>query len=325
MKTLDCFWSLLFAFFFSLSACSSGDDESPNSEVSYSDIEIDSTIITNGLNFTSESGEKSISFSAKDNWTLNIASTTSGATWCTASATSGSKGNASVKFFVTENTSYDDRSVSTTIKSGTVSKTFSISQKCIDALLVTNNKYEVGQEGSTINIEVKANIDYKIEVSEKAKEWITESSGRALTNYKHTFNVAMNEELEKREGEIYFKSDDKVETIKVYQSGGAIILLSQNEYNVSDKGDTISVDIRSNIEYEVKMPNVNWIINEASSRGLSSHTLKYIIAANEQYKERSANIIFYDKNSGVEEVLKIVQERKEPEGNEIEGMPNEEW
>ena len=91
-----------------LSACSSGGDEpiipSPNPEVIKSEIMIDSDIITNGLSFTNEKGEQSISFSTNENWTLSVASTTSGTTWCKASATSGSKGSATVKFSVDENT-----------------------------------------------------------------------------------------------------------------------------------------------------------------------------------------------------------------------------
>ena len=313
MKTFRFVGFALFAILLCLSACSSGGDEpiEPTPEVTKSEITIDSSIITNGLSFSTDKGEQSISFTTNENWTLSIAETRSGVTWCTASATSGSKGTASVKFTVTENTDYDDRSVSVTIKSGTASKTFKISQKGVDALLVTTNKYEVTQEGGTIEIEVKANIDYKMEISEKAKEWIKESSSRALTTYKHKLDIAMNEDVEKREGEITFKSGDKVETVKVYQAGGAIILLSQDEYPVGDAGETISVEIKSNVEFGVQMPNVDWITDETSSRGMSSHTLKYAIAANEGYDNRSAEIIFYDKNSDVKDTLKVVQAQKD--------------
>ena len=299
-----------------LASCSDGGSENPieptpKPEEVKTEIIIDSSIISNGLSFSAAEGEQSISFSVNANWTLSIASTTSGTTWCKASATSGSKGTANVKFTISENTDYEDRSVSVTIKAGTVSKTFTITQKGVDALLVTTTKYEVAQEGGQIEIEVKTNIDYKMEISEEAKDWIKESSGRALTTYKHKLDIAMNEDAEKREGEITFKSGDKVETVKVYQAGGAILLLSQNEYNVSDKGDTISVDIKSNIDFGVQMPDVDWIIDEASSRGMSSHTLKYIVAANEGYDNRSADVVFYDKNSDLKDTLKVVQAQKD--------------
>ncbi len=309
-------WLMLAIMAFVLASCSGGSSEdpinpTPKPEEPKTEITLDTGIVTNGLSFGITEGEQSISFSADANWTLSIASTTGGVAWCKASVTSGSKGTANVKFIVTENTSYDDRSVSVTIKAGSASKTFTITQKGADALLVTSQKYEVAQEGGQIEIEVKANISYQMEISETAKSWITESSSRALTTYKHKLNIAMNEDAENREGEIFFKSGDKVETVKVYQTGGAIILLSQNECFVSDAGETISVDIKSNVEYGVQMPEVDWIIDEASSRGMSSHTLKYVIVSNEGYDNRSAEIVYYDKNSDLKDTLKIVQAQKD--------------
>ena len=299
-------------------SCSDGGSDNPvnptpKPEEVKTEITIDSGIISNGLSFASSQGEQSISFSVNADWTLSVASTTSGTTWCKASATNGGKGSANVKFTIDENTSYDDRSVSVTIKAGTVSKTFTITQKGADAMLVTTTKYEVAQEGGKIEVEVKANVDYQFAISETATAWITEakSKSRGLTTYKHTFEIANNEDVEKREGEITFKSGDKVETVKVYQAGGALILLSQNEYTVSDAGDTISVDIKSNVEYGVQMPDVDWITDEASSRGMSSHTLMYVITANESYDNRSAEIIFYDKNSELKDTLKVVQVQKD--------------
>ena len=299
-------------------SCSDGGSDNPvnptpKPEEVKTEITIDSGIISNGLSFASSQGEQSISFSVNADWMLSVASTTSGTTWCKASATNGGKGSANVKFTFDENTSYDDRSVSVTIKAGTVSKTFTITQKGADAMLVTTTKYEVAQEGGKIEVEVKANIDYQFTISETAKDWIAEakSKSRGLTTYKHTFEIAMNEEAEKREGEITFNSGDKVETVKVYQAGGAIILLTQNEYTVSDAGETISVDIKSNVDFGVQMPDVDWITDEASSRGMSSHTLKYVVAPNEGYDRRSAEIIFYDKNSDLNDTLKVVQVQKD--------------
>ena len=297
-------------------SCSDGGSEDPVNptpkpeEVKY-EITIDSSIISNGVSFDAKAGENSISFTTNGNWTLTVASTTNGATWCKASAASGAKGSATVKFTVEENTDYEDRSVSVTIKVGTASKTFTITQKSADALLVTTNKLEVAQEGGNIEVEVKANIDYQMEISETAKGWISEVSSRALKSYKHTFTISTNEEVEKREGEIIFKSGDKVETVKVYQAGGAILLLTQDEFTVSDAGEMITVEIKSNIEFGVQMPDVDWIDDEASSRGMSSHTLNYYITPNEGYDTRSAEIIFFDKNSDLQDTLKVIQAQKD--------------
>jgi hypothetical protein len=242
---------------------------------------------------------------------LSIAEARNGVSWCTPSATSGTKGNVTIKFTLTENTEYEDRSVSVTIKAGTASSTFKITQKCADALLVTSSTFEIGKEGGNIELEVKANIDYQIEISDAAKGWISESNSRALTTKKHIFAIASSNEYAKREGEIYIKSGDKIETIKVYQNGGGILVLSKDDYIVSDAGETITVDIQSNFEYGLQMPEVGWIMEESATRGLSSHSLKFVISPNETYENRSAEIIFYDKNSSLSDTVHITQAQKD--------------
>ena len=302
-----------------LAGCSDGGSESPEkpnptptpTPEETASITIDSNIVTNGVAFEAKGGEKSVSFSSNKDWTLSIATPVNGTAWCIVSATSGAKGDATVKFTVKENAEYDDRSVSVTIKAGTASKTFTITQKCAEALLVTSAKFEVPQEGGVIEVEVKANVNYELQIAENAKSWISETKSRALTTKKHSFTIAASEEYEKREGEIHIKSGDKLETVKVYQSGGSILVLSNNDCTVSSEGEIISVDIKTNIEYGVQMPNVDWINNVDNSRAASSHTLKYVVSANETYDNRSAEIIFYDKNSSLKDTLKVIQAQKD--------------
>lgn len=302
-----------------LASCSDGGSDSPDNPTPQpnptpeetASITIDSSITSNGVDFDAKGGEKTVSFSANKDWTLSVATPTNGTVWCTPSATNGVKGDATVKFTVKENSDYDDRSVSVTIKAGTASKTFTITQKGTDALLVTSTKFEVPQEGGSIEVEVKANISYELQISETAKSWISEAKSRALTTKKHAFTIAASEEYEKREGEIHIKSGDKLEIVKVYQAGGAILMLSKNDCLVSSEGETISVDIKSNIEYGVQMPNVDWITDAPASRAASSHTLKYVVLPNETPDARSAEIIFYDKNSSLKDTLKVVQAQKD--------------
>lgn len=317
MKTFRIVIFTLITILISLSACSSGGDDSiePSTppEVIKPEITIDTDIISSGLSFNETKSENTLTFTTNTDWSLSIAETRSGTSWCTASPTSGGKGTANVKFSTTENTSYEDRSVTVTIKAGTSSKTFTITQKAADALLVTTTKYEVSKEGGQIEIEVKSNIDYQMVISETAKEWIAESGskGRTLKTHKHILEIAPNEDANKREGQLIFKSGNKAETVKIYQEGEAVLLLSQNEYIVNDAGETISVDIKSNVEYDVQMPDVDWIKEEASNRSMSSHTLKYVVAPNEDYDNRSTEIIFYDKNSELKDTLKVIQVQKD--------------
>jgi hypothetical protein len=162
---------LLAMFTCLFASCSGGGNDepvtppTPKPEVNNPTITLDSSIQASGLSFDTSVAEKSITFTTTSDWTLSIAETRSGTTWCTASPTSGGKGTATIKFTTTENTEPEDRSVAVTIKAGTANKTFTITQKGADALLVTTTKYEVAQEGGQIEVEVKANIDYLFAIS----------------------------------------------------------------------------------------------------------------------------------------------------------------
>lgn len=306
-------FACLFACFGSMaSSCSSANEDDPVEPVQESSkIDIDSSILSNGVVLTSVKGQQNVSFTTNVDWSLTISATSSGYQWCTSSATNGVKGSATVTFSVEENQSYDDRSVSITIKAGTASKTFTLTQKAKGALLLASDKFEISQDGGIIDIEAQSNLTYQVIIPESSKSWITENSSRGLSTYHHSFTISSNEESTQREGEIVFKSDEKTETVKVYQSGGPILVLTQNEYILSDKGETITIELKSNIDYGVELPNVDWIYDAAGSRGMSSHSLTYVISPNETYDSRSAEIIFYDKNSDLRSVVSITQVQKD--------------
>ena len=193
-------------------------------------------------------------------------------------------------------------------------KTIIVTQKQKDAILLTSNKFEVDKAGGKINVEVKSNINYTVEIAETDKNWIKKSSTdtRALSTNTLTFEISPSEEYDKREGEIYVKSGEMIETVHVYQTGGGTILLTKNEYPVSDKGETIAVELKSNCEFEVKMPNVDWIKDAPATKAMSSHTLYYVISPNETYDSREAKIIYYDKNNmNVADTLVVIQVQKD--------------
>lgn len=146
-KHLFLFVTLLCLVFASCSGGGGEDEPTPNPQPTPKPetptITLDSSISSSGVNFSDGKEEKSISFTTSTDWTLSIAEVRSGTSWCIPSATSGPKGNATVKFTVTENTEYDDRSVSVTIKAGTASKSFKITQKGKDP---TNGSIENFEE-----------------------------------------------------------------------------------------------------------------------------------------------------------------------------------
>ena len=304
-KTSILFILLPLCIFFT--ACSKENDNAPKQSENIIDFE------QGNMNFTERAGEQTFSFTTNTAWVVSVASTRNGgAPWCTVAPTSGNAGSHTIKVTTTPNETYDDRSVTVTLKAGTEVKSFVVSQKQKDAILLTNDKFEVDQEGGTVTVEVKSNVSYTATIGEECKDWIKESnSTRALSTTTKSYTVAMNEDGKKREGSIIFSDGSLTETVHIYQAGGSIILLSQNDCHVSASGEEITVELRSNCDYEVVMPSVDWI-KETMTRGMSSHTLHYTVAPNDSYDGRKTEIIYRDKSdSSIADTLTILQAQKD--------------
>lgn len=304
-KTSILFMLLPLCIFFT--ACSKENDNAPKQSENIIDFE------QGNMNFTEGAGEQTFSFTTNTAWVVSVASTRNGeAPWCTVAPTSGNAGSHTIKVTTTPNETYDDRSVTVTLKAGAEVKSFVVSQKQKDALLLTNDKFEVDQAGGTVTVEVKSNVSYTAIIGEECKDWIKESnSTRALSATTKSYTVAMNEDGKKREGSIIFSDGSLTETVHIYQAGGSIILLSQNDCHVSASGEEITVELRSNCDYEVVMPSVDWI-KETMTRGMSSHTLHYTVAPNDSYDGRKAEIIYRDKSdNNIADTLTILQAQKD--------------
>lgn len=186
-------------------------------------------------------------------------------------------------------------------------------QKQLDALTLTANKFQVPQEGQTIDIEVKSNIDFKYIIPDECTSWIHQNRGesRALTSHHLLFDISPNEEYEKREGQIIIKSDNKEEVINIYQGGGGILTLTPNDISIGSEAGTAEIVVNSNFDFGIEMPNVDWLqkVDASMTRAISSHVIKFNIAENKTYDDRSAVIRIFDKNSDLSETVKLLSHR----------------
>jgi hypothetical protein len=97
-------------------------------------------------------------------------------------------------------------------------------------------------------------------------------------------------------------------TITVTQYKKNAIILSANTIEVGKDGGRITIVVKSNLDYTVQMPDVNWIQSVENTRGISSQTLYYDISPNETDDSREASIVYIDVESGTKENLTITQE-----------------
>ncbi|MGM9698387.1 MAG: BACON domain-containing protein [Prevotella sp.] len=254
-----------------------------------------------------EGGDTQLDFVASKPWKASLINTRSDS-WLKIHPTSGDAGNAAITISAETNETYDDRSATLVITAGDCQKSVVVTQKRKDAIILTSSKKEVDASGGTINIDIKANVNYTCDIDPVCESWVHRSAiTRGLTDYSETFTIDTNNDLESREGAIYFVSGNLKEKVSVYQQGShPKIVISRAEETVSADGGNLTIEIASNVNVELKPVAETWI-RENSTRSYSTNTFIFVVDRNDTYDYREAVLTFINKENELEESVKVVQ------------------
>ena len=217
-------------------------------------------------------------------------------------------------FNIAANPTYDNRSAKVIIKdkNSKLADTLNINQTQVNAIILTQEKYEIPSKGQNIKVEVKSNIKYDIIIPDNAREWIKQIQSRALITNIINLSISENTSYEQRAAEIVVKDKNSnlSDTIRITQKQNNTIILTQKKYDIPAEGQQISIEIKSNIEYDILLsPDAEkWVEKIDLSRALATNTLNYNILPNTTYNERKAEIIIKDKGSDLSDTVKIVQD-----------------
>ena len=209
-------------------------------------------------------------------------------------------------FIVDPNETYDARSAVIRFidRENGIEQAVTVTQMQRDAIVVAQNVYQIGVEGGALDFAVQANVDFTVSTN---ADWITQVETRGLTERMLCFDVAPNEGEEMREAVITLESGSATQIIKVQQFGKTeepFIELSLQEYKAGNAGGTFQIDVRTNIEYQVMMPDESWII-ETMYDG-STHFFEVLL--NDTYDARTAEIRFVNTEKGIEKTVTVTQE-----------------
>lgn len=209
-------------------------------------------------------------------------------------------------FIVDPNETYDARSAVIRFidRENGIEQTVTVTQMQRDAIVVAQNVYQIGVEGGALDFAVQANVDFTVSTN---ADWITQVETRGLTERMLCFEVTPNEGEEMREAVITLESGSVKQTIKVQQFGKMeepFIDLSLQEYKVGNAGGTFQIDVRTNIEYQVIIPDESWII-ETAYDGIT-HFFEVLL--NDTYDARTAEIRFVNTEKGIEKTVTVTQE-----------------
>ncbi len=294
-------------------ACSSGGDEGSEP----TPPQTDKSTVTFPINtdtapvVAQTGGTSTLNFTATQSWTASVGAVARSVDWISVSPTSGAAGDVTLTITTQPNDTPDERNAAITIASGGQKKTVTVSQKQKDALTVTSNKVELKAEGGDFSIEAKANVSISYEIAEDAKAWLKPVSARGLTTTTFAFTADANDSTGKREGSIILKGDGLQEVVSVYQEGSQpTLVLTQDSYVVGADGDVLTVELKSNVAYELVLPDVDWL-TEASSRAASAYTHRFEVAKNEDYDSRSAQIIFREKGGELADTVTVEQVQRD--------------
>ena len=265
------------------------------------------------LNFPSSAGSATIQVEASKSWTASFVNGRA-KDWCSVSAESGGKGTVSVTVSVKENPDYDERSASVLFQCGDVQRTIVVTQKQKDAMLVSGTKFELPQEGGTVNVEVKSNTTFRYTVADGCSSWITPTSTKGLSTSTVSFKVSENPTLQKREGEITFTSSVGTEKVKIYQDGETpTMILSTEKVEVGAGKETFNVEVRSNLGVTFSIPSDCKWLREKSTKTISTNTFTFEVDANEAFSSRSTEITFRSSEKGMEEKVSVIQAADTPQ------------
>lgn len=256
---------------------------------------------------TEKGGSTQLKFVATKPWSISLINSRSDS-WLSVYPTSGGAGNVVITIATEVNDTYDDRSATITIMAGNYRKEIVVTQKKKDAIILTALKMEVDASGSTLKIDFKANVDYSCDIDPVCESWIHRSpASRGLSDHSETFAIDTNNDLECREGAIYFTFGDIREKVSIYQQGSLPkMVISSTEKTVSSDGGNLTVEIASNVNVKLGPISATWI-RENVSLSYSTNTFNFVVDKNDTYDYRETTLTFTNKENAMEESVKVIQ------------------
>lgn len=245
-----------------------------------------------------------MSFSTNCDWTIS-----SSDSWCKVSPSSGSNANGDVLVALTcdYNTTYDTRNATITINADGLTESILVTQETNLGLIISPLSYSVDKSAQLLEVEIKTNVDYSVEVDNGCQSWISEYNTKSLSNNKLVLKIEANESYSDREGKVKVKqiNGSLSETITIKQGQTDTIIIPQKEIIVSKEEQSVAIDIESNVDFEV-LTNADWI-KHISTKSLVNSSIDLYIEENTGYQDRKAAVLIQKAGGGVSETVVVTQ------------------
>ena len=224
----------------------------------------------------------------------------------------------SVVLRVKKNSSYKDRVAVVTIGNKEAGKEIKISvhQPFNTVFKADKTDFDVDMSGGSVTVNMESNITYDVETG---CDWVTLQTNsrnagatRATSTSALVFRVKENTSYKARDAVITIINKEANRSIKIYihQSFNTTFKVDKTDFEVSQDGGSVTINVESNITFDVNIPSdCDWITKASSSRTRAANTYAIVlhVKKNTSYKSRKAVITIGNKEAGEEENVSISQ------------------
>ncbi len=214
-------------------------------------------------------------------------------------------------FRIAENTGYDNREskITFTSKDRTLTQEVKIYQAQKNALIVSPTDYLFDEKIWKFDIEVRANVDFKVENPDAL--WLHPIETRSLTTHTLHYRVDENTTYDYRSAEIKISdlTNNLSQTVTVTQMQKDALVVAQAEYTVGAAGGDITVELGHNVDFTVETDASSWI-TWLRTRAFETENLVFRIAENPNETAREGLLVFVSTDRETRQTVKITQEGK---------------
>ena len=299
----------LFAFLLLVVSCSSDDDNGYQSRLR--------ELLMEDMSFTCEGGTREQEYRHED---LSIYKVSNKESWCLPSLDIN---HSKLVVTVKANTTYDARTDTVTLTDtiAKISRYITVKQARNTGLFLDKTYIEASMYGDTVSTKLKSNVSFEVQIPDTC-DWVTmgrTNKTRGLDSTTLTFYVKENKTYKDREATVtVVNTDEKLtDKLKIYQPFNTVFKADSTNFEVDMYGDTITVNLETNISYDVTIPETcSWITRKNSSaragaraltRGVDTKTLTFYIKENKTYHGRDGVVTLSNSDAGASIEIKIHQ------------------
>lgn len=220
---------------------------------------------------------------------------------------------------VTANDSYDPRTAVITVadKNNAEKRTFNVSQKRNTGLFIGETAFQVPMEGGSVTVSLESNVNYEVVIPGDC-DWLSlatdDPKSRGLEESSFTLNVNANKSYNNRSAIVKVVNTDEnlSGSVSVSQSFDTVFKVDSTDFEIPMDGGTFTVNVESNVSYEVKLPEgCDWITPSIKKKDPDFKTeateIVFTVKENTGYDARDAIITLVNENANIATPLTVHQ------------------